>query len=127
VAVPIGIAVVEHNGTYLVGRRGTDGPLPGLDEFPGGKCRLDEPPRECACRECLEETGMRVEPVELILNRQFDYPHATIDLFFWRCRLRDEADFSKVREPFRWVQGKALAELSFPEANAPLIERLIAR
>ena len=48
----IGIAVVEHEGRYLVGTRGPDGPLAGYAEFPGGKCLPDELPEMCAIREC---------------------------------------------------------------------------
>ena len=41
-ATRIGIAVVESAGRILVGQRAADVPLPGLAEFPGGKCESDE-------------------------------------------------------------------------------------
>ncbi len=120
----IGIAVVESGGRFLVGQRGSDGPLAGYDEFPGGKCLADETPAACAVRECCEETGLVVEAVELLLRREFAYAHATVDLHFWRCRPVDPAGDKAPHHGFRWVTTGELAELRFPEANAPLLELL---
>lgn len=121
---PIGIAVVEHAGHFLVGVRSDDGPLAGYAEFPGGKCLPDESPRDCAIRECQEETGLLVEPVELIFQTTFEYPHGTVDLNFWRCYLVDKRDVTNDHRGYRWVAVNALVDLRFPEANAPLLERL---
>ncbi|HUG19005.1 MAG TPA: NUDIX domain-containing protein, partial [Planctomycetaceae bacterium] len=57
-AVRVGIAIVEHQGRYLVGTRPADADLPGKLEFPGGKCEEGESPEHAATRECLEETGL---------------------------------------------------------------------
>ena len=118
----IGIAVVEHEGRYLVGIRGEEGPLPGYAEFPGGKCLPGEAPGECAQRECREETGLDVVAVELLLNARFTYPHGSVDLHFWLCRPTGPARAAHKR--FCWVPAAELADLRFPEANYPLIERL---
>lgn len=123
---PIGIAVVEHNGCYLVGIRANE-PLTGYAEFPGGKCRLDESPEDCALRECREETSLDVIPVKLLLNRQFTYPHGTVALHFWLCKPADAEKVAEEHHGFRWIPAAELAALQFPEANAPVIEMLIAR
>ena len=120
----IGVAVVEADGCYLVGVRGPDGPLAGYDEFPGGKLLPQESPEEGACRECLEEAGIAVRAERLLLRRQFDYPHGSVDLHFWLCRLRNEADAAAVQGGFRWVPAGELSGLRFPEANAPIVRML---
>jgi len=119
----IGIAVVEQDGQFLVGRRGDDVPLAGLWEFPGGKCRSDESPRECAVRECREETGLPVVAVELLHQTTHEYPHGTVELHFWRCRA-EEADVHSVHSGYRWVPAAELPSLAFPAANAPVIAAL---
>ena len=126
-AVPIGVAVVEHRGRYLVGFRSEDGPLPGFAEFPGGKCRPGETTGVCACRECLEETGLEVFAVDLLMHRTFKYPHGTFDLHFWLCRPTARALVLDNQRGYRWVPGPELSSLKFPEANAPLIEHLARR
>ena len=120
----IGIAIVEHDGCYLVGTRGPDSPLPGYAEFPGGKCEAGETVEACALRETQEETGLTVEIDRLLLRCEYTYPHATVDLHFYLCHpvslqgLRDE------HQGFRWIAARALAGLRFPEANAPVVEML---
>jgi len=123
----IGIAVVEHAGRYLVGVRPANGPLPGFAEFPGGKCRIGESPASCAIRECAEETGLRVEVVELLDRRTFDYPHATVDLHFFLCRPADPATVTENQQAFRWVNATELRNLQFPPANRGILELLIER
>jgi 8-oxo-dGTP diphosphatase len=120
----IGIAVVEYDDRFLVGTRGVEGPLPGYAEFPGGKCRTGESPAECALRECLEETGLRVDIIQPLLNRQYDYPHGRVDLYFFLCRPIDEVDASG-QGGFRWVARAELARLKFPPANDEVVQRLL--
>jgi len=123
-ATRIGIAVVEHRGRYLVGIRPAGGPLAGYAEFPGGKCLPEESPAQCACRECFEETGLRVRTVDLLMHREFEYPHGLLDLHFWLCRPVEEEDVADLQQEFRWVPKAKLSSLQFPEANQPLIEVL---
>jgi ADP-ribose pyrophosphatase YjhB (NUDIX family) len=58
-------AVVVDGGRVLVVRRGTE-PLRGQWSLPGGLLELGESLTEGTIREVREETGLTVEPVELI-------------------------------------------------------------
>jgi len=120
----IGIAVVEHRGRYLVGMRPADGPLGGCSEFPGGKCRPGETSGLCARRECLEETGLEVRAVDLLMHRTFTYPHGTFDLHFWLCHPAPRAEVADSHKGYLWVPASELRSLQFPEANLPLIDVL---
>lgn len=113
-----------HAGRYLVGVRGDDGPLPGLAEFPGGKCQPDESPAACAVRECREETGLAVVPVRLLLRQQFEYPHGAVDLHFWLCEPADPQAVADDHAGFRWVGRGELRSLPFPEGNRELLALL---
>ncbi|MBS0205217.1 MAG: (deoxy)nucleoside triphosphate pyrophosphohydrolase [Planctomycetes bacterium] len=120
----IGIAVVEQAGQYLIGIRGPDGPLPGYAEFPGGKCLPGESPEACAIRECWEETGLRITVERLLRQRDFTYPHAAVDLYFFLCHPAERADVKADHNGFRWVPAQDLPSLKLPEANAPIVEML---
>jgi mutator protein MutT len=120
----IGIAVVEQDGSYLVGVRSEGRPLSGYDEFPGGKCQPGESPADCAVRECREETGLEVQVERLLLRRPFTYPHGTVDLHFWLCRPLRSVDPAGDQHAFRWVPAADLRRFKFPEANEPLLRLL---
>ena len=123
--VRIGIAVVEHGEDILVGVRGPDGPLPGFAEFPGGKCDPGESAADCAARECLEETGLAVEPGVRLLETEFTYPHGAVHLAFFHCRLAAESRHQAPANAFRWHPRRELGSLNFPEGNREVVRRLL--
>lgn len=120
----IAIAVVEHSGQFLIGQRPAGVALAGLWEFPGGKMFSHETPETAAVRECLEETGLLVQPLFRYPEQLQAYAHATVQLHFIGCEVTDP---NAVPEPpFRWVPRTMLAEFEFPEGNRTLIEHLVA-
>ena len=124
----VAIAVVEHEGRFLVGKRSEFVPLGGYWEFPGGKLQVDESPREAAERECLEETGIAVEATHCLVVNLQQYEHGEIKLHFLACQLRfpDAAPADTTPTlPFKWVSREELASLRFPVGNRPLLQRLL--
>ncbi len=120
----IAVAVVEHDGRFLVGRRAPQTPLAGLAEFPGGKVMPGESPSAAAARECLEESGVAVDVGGEYPTISHDYSHDRVELHFFACRPID--DHATPREPFRWVSLAELTSLDFPEANRAILELLFA-
>jgi 8-oxo-dGTP diphosphatase len=123
-ATQVGIAVVAHAGRYLVGVRGANQVLAGRAEFPGGKCEPGESPRDCAERECREETGLAVVAERLLREVRFSYPHGDVVLFFWLCRPADAGMVAPDHRGYRWAAVDELASLPFPEANRSVLELL---
>jgi mutator protein MutT len=118
----IAIAVVEHAGRYLIGRRPEGVPLAGYWEFPGGKVQSGETAEQAAARECLEETDVEVAvgpPYPPVVHQ---YAHGKVALEFFACRpLKPE---QTPRPPFRWVLAAELDGYQFPEANGGLLAYL---
>ncbi len=113
-------AVVIHRGRALLVRRGAE-PALGQWSIPGGLIELGESLREAVIREVREETGLIVEPVELIelLDRIYEegsrvrYHYVIAD---YLCRvtsgeLRAGSDAAEARwvEPAAWNSGSTLA------------------
>lgn len=124
VAKQIGIAVVEHDGRYLVGIRGPGIPLAGYAEFPGGKCLDGESPTDCAVRECLEESELRVVPNRILQDVEFEYPHGKVHLHFVECHPADVKLVNERHGHFHWADLAELKTMQFPEANAGIVRLL---
>lgn len=122
VVIPISIAVIVHNGKYLIQQRTAQQVLGGKWEFPGGKIESGETPFAAAERETLEETGLMVRAERMLLELRHAYEHATVQLHFIRCALTD--DSPRPREGIRWVTAAELTNDDFPPANAPLLNFL---
>ena len=123
----IAIAVVEHEGRFLIGRRPPGVALAGLWEFPGGKIDLGESPEHAAVRECMEEAGVLVEPINRYHDCVEHYDHGTVHLHFIACRLaqigiQDRPPIA----PFHWVPRRELANCEFPAGNAALLKILLS-
>lgn len=123
----IGIAVVEHQGSYLVGIRPPGASLAGFAEFPGGKCEQGEDPAAAAVRECHEETGLRVEVLELLTRRLYEYAYGSVDLHFYLCHPLEAPSVEQDLHGFRWEAVASLRSMKFPDANVPVLELLEQR
>lgn len=119
----IGIAVVLQNDQVLVGIRDKTQVLAGLHEFPGGKCEADESPEACTIRECREETGLEVSIRRPLFQTLHDYPHGRVELFFFECTPSDSSE-TPLLGNFQWVSRADLTEMTFPEANRPVVQLL---
>ena len=119
---PIAIAVVEHEGRFLIGQRPEGVPLAGLWEFPGGKIQPGETPEAAAVRECREESGLTVVPLFRYPEQVQQYDHGQVQLHFIACCLA--TDSRVAQPPFRWVQRDELTDYAFPTGNAGLVRIL---
>ena len=106
--IGVGVVVVDK-GRVLMVRRGTE-PLKGHWSLPGGLVELGEPLLAAVVREVREETGLTVEPVELIelldrIHRQDERVRYHYVIADYLCRvaggsLRAASD----AEAVRWVE-----------------------
>jgi len=59
------LALLRRGDRWFVQRRALDNPvLPGLWEFPGGKCEAGEAPEQALARELQEELGLRLRALQ---------------------------------------------------------------
>lgn len=122
--IPVGIALVARDGCYLIRQRPPGGPMPGVWEFPGGKCECGESAEEATARECREEIGLEVVLGRLRRRTDYRYPHGWVELSYYDCILADARAEPEPSTGFRWVAGADLPALTFPQANEPILEEL---
>jgi mutator protein MutT len=116
----VAVGLVWCEGKLLVGRRADNAVLGGTDEFPGGKCELQETPADAVVRECHEETGLKVSVVRCRAVVTHDYPHGRLEIHFFDV----VAGPGEPHPPFAWRSiGDVLAG-HFPPANKVVLESL---
>jgi len=76
--------VVRADGRVLLAQRPDGKPYAGYWEFPGGKLESGETARDALVRELAEELGITVMRATPWLTQEFVYPHAHVELNFFR-------------------------------------------
>lgn len=124
--VEIAIAVVEHNGRFLIGLRPNEGPLAGFWEFPGGKVEPGEADAAALEREVMHRLGARVRPGKLISSVMHPYERYTVELFLYACTLEpgDEPEARMVAS-FRWVASTDFDQYPFTPADEASMTKLL--
>jgi ADP-ribose pyrophosphatase YjhB (NUDIX family) len=126
--VGVGAIIIEDERVLLVKR--AHPPIQGQWSIPGGVLEVGELVREAAIREAREETGLVVEPGDLLgvydrvlrdSTRRVQYHYVLIDFLCRRVggELLAASDASEAR----WFNKKELATLTLAEDTADVIEK----
>ena len=118
-------ALIEKDGKILIAKRKKGWRFAGKWEFPGGKIEPLETPEECLRRELLEELGIETQIGNLFCASTYAYSHATVQLLVYHA-FHVAGEYTLYdHEEIRWVLPEELVEYDFPEADKPIIEKLI--
>lgn len=106
--------LIEQAGKVLLTRRAGD-PQRGLWVTPGGFVDYDEDPRHAAVRECEEETGLKIELLELIdvISSVGKIGGASIVIFFRAQVIAGELKANDDADQVGWFGPDELPELAF--------------
>ena len=119
-------AVIEKDGHVLIAKRRQGSRFAGKWEFPGGKLEKGETPEQCLKRELLEELEIVTDIGNLICTSEYSYtPDFTIRLLAYQVTVMSGVFNLNDHEEIRWVKPADLATYDFPEADKPIVERLI--
>jgi 8-oxo-dGTP diphosphatase len=130
--VGVGAIIIENARVVLVKR--LHPPLQAEWSIPGGVLEVGEMIREAAIREAREETGLTVEPGELLgvydrilrnPEKRVQYHYVLID-FLCRRVAGDLAAASDAAE-VRWFRQEELAALKLAEDTLDVIQKGFAR
>jgi 8-oxo-dGTP diphosphatase len=117
-------ALVIEQGKILVTQRMKNSPHGLLWEFPGGKVKEAEDPREALRRELKEELEVEAEVGRLFDAVFYSYPECPVLLLVFRCRVEKGSLRPIGCHDLQWVTSKELEELGMPPADDPIRKRL---
>src|SRR5271167_2980528 len=130
--VGVGAIIIEDSRVVLVRR--AHPPLQAEWSIPGGVLEVGELVREAAIREAREETGLTVEPGELLgvydrvlrdADRRVQYHYVLVD-FLCRRVAGDLAAASDAAE-VRWFSREELSALRLAEDTLDVIQKGFAK
>jgi 8-oxo-dGTP diphosphatase len=116
--------ILRPDGAFLLGQRAPGTFYPGYWEFPGGKVEPGESPHQALVRELAEELGIRVTCAEPWIVREFVYPHAHVQLNFFRVRSWAGEIRDIEHSALAWQLPGASSVAPMLPANAPVLRAL---
>ncbi len=126
-------AVIVDTGRVLLVRRATE-PLKGEWSVPGGVLELGEKLHDGVCREVLEESGLIVEPGDVLdvfdsiftdRNGQIEYHYVLVD---YLCnRISGEATAGTDVSEVKWVSESELPKMGLRDSIQNVVRKGLAR
>lgn len=123
------VGVLARDGEILIQKRSSEGLMPGLWEFPGGKIEPGETPEQALGREFQEELQLDVAVGERLAVIRHAYTSFRVTLHAYRCFLVNGRQHPVLGSAvaWRWTPTRQLRQYPFPAANKRLIELLAAK
>lgn len=128
--VPLGVVrvaaavLLRGDGSVLLAQRPTGKAYAGYWEFPGGKLEDGESPRDALVRELREELGIVVRRASPWLVQEFVYPHAHVELHFFRVFSWDGELVGHDGQEFAWQSPGRYTVAPLLPANTRILAAL---
>lgn len=124
----VAVGVIENErGEIFLAKRSAEQHQGDRWEFPGGKVETGEDLLAALDRELWEEIGIRVLDCSPFMELCHDYPDKSVLLDIWRVTRFEGEPYGKEGQECRWVPLAHLHDYYFPDANAPIVQRLLQR
>jgi len=123
--IKVAAAIILENNKVLIAQRPLDKHKGGYWEFPGGKIEAGESAEQALAREIFEEINLHIESPEEFQRIEFDYPEKSVSLIFFKVEKYSGEPHGREGQPVEWVDIDVISQYQFPEANLPVVERLI--
>ena len=124
--VRVAAAILHRSdGKVLLAQRLPGTPYPGFWEFPGGKLEPGESAHDALLRELEEELGIVVTRAAPWLTQRYDYPHAHVELEFFRVFEWRGEPHGRDGQAIAWQQPAAIEVTPLLPANASVLRALV--
>lgn len=117
-------ALIWDNDKFMICQRPENKKRGLMWEFVGGKVESGESREEALIRECLEEIGVVVEPIELYTSLEYTYPDIEINLFLYKAKIK-EGEIQKIEHnDIRFILPSEIDDYIFCPADTKIIDKI---
>jgi A/G-specific adenine glycosylase len=116
------VAVIEHEGRFLIQKRPAPGLFAGLWEFPGGKIQQGESLEEALHREVREEVGAHVRNIRFLTTVNHAYTKFRVTLHVFLAELKKALPRSGPDR--RWVTLSNIRRYPMPSGSVQIVNVL---
>ena len=117
-------ALIWHKDTFLICQRPEDKAQALLWEFVGGKVEDGESKQQALVRECSEELGITVQPLDVYMQLKHVYPDITIRLTLFNTIILDGIPQKLEHNDIKWITVPQIDDYEFCPADEQILARL---
>jgi 8-oxo-dGTP diphosphatase len=117
--------ILRRDGAVLLARRVAGTPYAGYWEFPGGKLEPGETAAQALKRELREELGIEVTLATPWLTQRYAYPHAHVELEFFRVYAWQGEPHGRDGQAIAWQSVDAVDVGPLLPANSAVLRALM--
>ena len=123
--IHVAVGVILQGQSILLALRSSKQHQGGKWEFPGGKVEQDESVQQALARELQEEVAIEITQCQAFMQLEYAYPEKTVLLDIYLVSAFNGEPHGREGQPLRWVAIDELSSIEFPDANQPIVERLL--
>ena len=129
IEIVMACGMIFHNDAVYIQQRLPDDVWGSLWEFPGGRLKDDETPKQAACREVFEETEFLISQVQSFATVVHHYTKYRVTLHGFICRLQKKeiVPVLHAASQYRWVSLSELPDFPFPSGHRQLVVGLCSK
>ena len=118
-------ALIWDNDRFLACQRPATKARALLWEFVGGKVEPGESREEALVRECREELGITVKPLDIFMEVTHEYPDLTVHLILYNAKIAEGTIQLLEHNDARWITPDEIPEYTFCPADKEILERIM--
>ena len=97
-----------------------------LWEFVGGKVEPGETQKEALIRECFEELGVTVKPLDVYMEVLHTYPDLTVHLILYNAVITFGAIHLYEHNDARWITPAEIPNYDFCPADKEILDKIMS-
>ena len=118
-------ALIWDNDRFLACQRPANKARALLWEFVGGKIEAGETREDALIRECREELGITVKPLDVFMEVIHEYPDITVHLILFNAKITDGEITLLEHNDARWLLPSEIPQYAFCPADKEILEAIM--